>query len=124
MKITEFSKRRMRQSADQWRVDDEFYQPMYNYLVHGFSPGSFFTSVLANNFMDAVMRSHPSNTIPALKSLSGWIRDSFPLNSRGSYDQVDAWLSLTESERRGYLENANLIFNEKEEVEQYLRQTE
>jgi len=122
MNITEFSKRRMRQSADVWRVDDEFYQPMYNYLVHGFSPGSFFTSVLANNFIDAMMRSHPSNTIPALKALSGWIRDSLPLCSRGSYAAVESWTRMTDSERRVHLEVAQLIFTEKDEVEQYLRQ--
>lgn len=123
MKITEFSKRRMRESADKWRVDDEYFQPMFNYLVYGFNPGSFFTSVLANDFYGAMMRSHPMNTVTSLKSLVGWIQDSFPSCSHGSYDNVQAWSGLTEEERRTFLEDYQLIFTEKAEVEQYLRQT-
>ena len=123
MKITEFSKRRMQDSAHKWQVDDEYYQHMFRYLVYGIEPGSFFTSVLANDFYGAMMRSHPLNTVTALKKLSGWIRDDFPPCCYGSYEAVNTWSGMTDSERRKYLEFARLIFTEKAEVEQYLRQT-
>lgn len=114
----------MRESADKWRVDDEYFECMVRYLVHGLNPGSFFTAVLANDFHGAMMRSHPLNTVTALKSLVGWVHDDFPAYSYGSYEKVEAWSNMPEEERRKYLEFARLIFTEKAEVEQYLRQTE
>lgn len=123
MNITEFSKKRMRDTAYKWRVDDEYYQCMFNYLVYGLNPGSFFTSVLANDFHGAMMRSHPLNTVTALKGLVGWIHDDFPAHSYGSYEKVKEWSAMPEQERRKYLEFSRIIFTEKQEVEQYLRQT-
>lgn len=99
-----------------WNVDAEYADPMFNYLVYGFSPGSFFTSVLANDFYDAVVRSHPANTIPALKKLVGWVRDSMPREAYGSYAAVDHWISLTSDERRAVLEAHDLILTPKEET--------
>ena len=82
---------------------------MYNYLVHGFNPGSCFTAVLANDFLSAVSRSHPSNTIEAFKHLAGWIRDTVPAEARGSYEAVDHWTSMGPEFRRAVLERAGLV---------------
>jgi hypothetical protein len=78
MKLTPFSRNRILKTFQQWDVPKDFADPMFNYLVHGYGPGSCFTAVLANDFLSAVSRSHPSNTIEAFKALAGWICDTVP----------------------------------------------
>lgn len=121
MKITQYSRVRFMESADQWRVLQEHFDPLFNYLVYGFEPGSFWTAVLANDFFRAVQSSHPSNQIPALKATVGWIQDRFPRKSFGSYDQIAAWLRTAEADRRAILASRGLIYTEQEEVEMALR---
>jgi hypothetical protein len=121
MKITNYSKNRIMESAHQWSVDREYYDPLYNYLVMGWSPGGFWTAVLSNDFYGAIQRSHPANQIAALKKASGWIGDRFPRSAWGTFDRVDRWLSATDEERRLELEKSKLIYTEHEEVEMALR---
>jgi len=97
-------------------VDKEFAEPMYNYLVHGFNPGSCFTSVLANDFYGAIQRSHPANTITAFKELTGWLHSEAPRESYGSYDAVSDWCYLPAEQRRFILEENNMIYTEQEEI--------
>jgi hypothetical protein len=89
---------------------------MYNYLVWAYSPGSFFTAILANDFMRAMSTSHPANTVPALKRLATWIHNEMPLEAWGSYAKVEAWLTLGPNERRDILERRGLIYTPKEET--------
>ena len=116
MNITKLSRNRMMESATRWTVAREYFDPLYNYLVYGFEPGSFWTAVLANDFFSAMSHSHPSNSIPHLKHVVGWIRDSFPVNSYGNYHLVKDWLELEAIDRRLYLEEARLIYTEQEEI--------
>lgn len=116
MKLSEHSRNRLLKTFELWAVPGEFANPMYNYLVHGFSPGGCFTSVLANDFMNAVGRSHPSNTIEAFKSLAGWIRDTVPGEAWGSYEAVELWTKLTADQRRKILEELDLIYPAKQET--------
>ena len=116
MNLTEHSDLKIQATFDQWEVDGEYAQIMYNYLVYGFNPGSFFTSVLANDFVGAVNRSHPGKSISALKRLVGWIRDYMPATAWGSYGAVKAWVDLDASQRRQILEEHSLIFTEREET--------
>lgn len=122
MKLTKFSERRMKESADVWQVDIDFYDPIHNYLVHGLEPGRFFTAVLANDLLSAMSQCHSANTVAALKALAGWIRDSLPAVAYGSYAQVELWLNMTNEERRYHLALAGLIYTEREEVDQLLRE--
>jgi hypothetical protein len=104
-------------SAKLWEVpQDDFAGPMLNYLVYGYEPGSCFTAILANDFFRAVQHSHPSNTVESFKALAGWINESFPKVSYGSYQAVDNWTKLSDDERRTVLERYSLIFTEKEEM--------
>jgi hypothetical protein len=89
---------------------------MYNYLVYGYEPGSFFTAVLANDFCSAVQRSHPANTIEALKHLVGWMRDAMPVKSMGSYQAVKDWTKLEQEQRRSLLEWRGLIYSVEDEM--------
>jgi hypothetical protein len=116
MKLSDYSKNKLKKTMSYWKVDTDYGEPMFNYLVHGYEPGSFFNAVLANNFFDAVARSHPANTMPALKNLTGWIRDCMPKEAWGSYDAVKHWTGLTDAERRASLEAHNLILTPKEET--------
>lgn len=121
MNITKLSRSRMMESATRWTVPREYFDPLYNYLVHGFEPGSFWTAVLCNDFFEAIQHSHPSNDIPALKHTAGWIRDSFPPESYGDYHRVQEWIKLAPGYRRMSLEAAQLIYTEQEEIMRGLR---
>lgn len=116
MKLSKHSRARINQTFKHWDVDKDFSDPIYNYLVFGYSPGSFFTCVLANDYHRAILRSHPANTIPALKKLSGWILDVMPKESFGTYAAIDKWLVLSTKERRRVLEEHRLIYTEEEEM--------
>lgn len=116
MEITKYSRNRMMESATRWTVPREYFDPLFNYLVHGFEPGSFWTAVLANDFMRAMQHSHPGNSIPHLKHVVGWIQDSWPVMSYGNHVLVKAWMELESIERRLCLEDARLIYSEQDEV--------
>ena len=116
MNLTKFSRDRMMVTASRWTVPRDYFEPLYNYLVHGFEPGSFWSAVLANDFMRAVQHSHPSNDILALKSTVGWIQDSFPVESYGNRFIVGDWVNRSGHERRQILESARMVYTEQEEV--------
>ena len=116
MNITKFSRNRMMESATRWTVSREYFDPLYNYLVYGFEPGSFWSAVIANDFMRAMQHSHPSNSIPHLKHVVGWMQDSWPADSYGDRDTVILWMDLESGNRRRILESSRLIYSEQEEV--------
>jgi hypothetical protein len=121
MNITKFSRDRMMLSATRWSVPREYFDPLFNYLVHGFEPGSFWTAVLCNDFMRAMQHSHPSNTIDALKSTVGWIQDAFPCEAYGDRLVVQEWIDRDPHDRRMILESARMIYTEQEEIIKGLR---
>jgi len=114
--LTKFSRDRMMVTASRWTVPRDYFEPLYNYLVHGFEPGSFWSAVLANDFMRAVQHSHPSNDISALKNTVGWIQDSFPEQSYGDRFIVGDWVNRSGHERRQILESTDMIYSEQEEI--------
>ena len=116
MNITHFSRERLYKTFKEWEVDSDFADPIANYLVYGYEPGSCFTAVLANDFIGAVRSSHPSNTVEAFKALAGWIHSHVPPQAYGSYDRVQAWCELDSDERRPILERNRLIYTAKEET--------
>lgn len=117
MNISKYSQARIKQSAIDWNVDKDYFDPIYNYLVHGFEPGSFFSAVLANDFFRAMSHSHPANSVLALKNLTGWIRS---LMGHGIFwggeAVVKQWLMFTDEQRREQLEALNLIYPEQDEI--------
>ena len=116
MKLTAHSRNRLLRTFSKWDVPKYFADPMANYLVHGYNPGGFFTSVLANDFHGAIARSHPANTVEALKLLGGWITDCAPREAHSSYDAVSNWCYLPPKSRRQILEEYGLIYTEEQEV--------
>ena len=116
MNLTKFSRDHMMVTASRWTVPRDYFEPLYNYLVHGFEPGSFWSAVLANDFMRALQHSHPSNDIPALKNAVVWILNSFPEQSYGDHDRVILWQALEPIQRRRILESTDMIYTEQEEI--------
>jgi hypothetical protein len=116
MELTKFSKKRFYDSFHYWNVDDEFAHPVQSYLLYGFEPGSCFTAILANDFLNAMLHSHPGNSVTAFKTLASWIVNCMPPEAYGSYDKVKAWLHMDEADRRAVLEKCQLIYTEQEEV--------
>ena len=122
MKLSEHSKNRFYKSFQEYDVPREYAEPIFNYFVYGYGPGSFFTSLLANDAMSAIMRSHPANTIDSLKMLVTWLENS---RSRsviwGDYDTINRWCRAAEGYRRAVLENIGLIYSEDQEMMLVLR---
>ena len=116
MIITVFSRDRLYRTFKQWEVPNDFADPMANYLVYGYEPGSCFTAVLANDFVGAIRSSHPSNSVEAFKALAGWLYSHVPPQAYGSYERVRAWLDLDADERRAILEHNRLIYTAQEET--------
>jgi hypothetical protein len=116
MNITHFSRERLYKTFKAWEVPQDFADPMANYLVYGYEPGSCFSAVLANDFIGAIRSSHPSNTVEAFKALAGWIHSHLPPQAYGSYDKVQAWCDLDAEKRRAILEHNRLIYSAKEET--------
>jgi hypothetical protein len=116
MNITVFSRNRLYRTFKEWEVPEDLADPMANYLVYGYEPGSCFTAVLANDFIGAIRCSHPSNTITAFKALAGWIHSHVPPQAYGSYDKVTAWCDLDPEDRRAILEHNRLVYTPKEET--------
>jgi hypothetical protein len=116
MIITVYSRERLYATLDKWDVPRDFADPMANYLVYGYEPGSCFTAVLANDFVGAIRSSHPSNTVEAFKALAGWLYSHVPPEAYGSYERVRAWLDLDADERRDILEHNQLIYTAREET--------
>ena len=121
MNLTYHSKNKLMQTFATWDVPKDFAEPFYNYLVYGWSPGSCFSAMLANDFASAISRSHPSNTIEAYKALVGWIRDTVPEEAYGSYEKVKAWGGINPEQRRVILEHNGLVYTSKEEVVKILK---
>ncbi len=119
--VSKLNRDRVMLTASRWSVARDYFDPLYNYLVHGFEPGSFWTAVLANDFMTAVQHSHPSNDIPALKHAVGWIRDTFPEGSYGDLRSVRYWVNMDPIERRMTLEHHRILMTEQEEIMALLR---
>ena len=110
------SRNRMYKTFQSWDVPEDFAMPMYNYLVYGLAPGSFFSAVLENNFKKAIQHSHIGNSIIALKALTGWIHECMPNQAYGSNYLIAEWLKLDGAQRRKVLEAYDLIYTQQEET--------
>ena len=122
MKLSKHSRNKLLETFAQYEVPKEYADPIFNYLVDGFHPGSFWNSVFANDFMGAMARSHPANTIVALKKTVSWMMNHL-INgtTHGSYEVVDAWLKKNPAERREVLEALGLVYSEQSEIVMILK---
>ena len=122
MNLSKHSKERFNETFKYYMVDDEYSQSIYNYLVYGLEPGSFWASVFANDFINAMMTSHMANKIPNLKNAARWIYFKMPDPAFGSYDAVNQWLNMPDDERRTFLEKKELIYTPEKETWMILKE--
>lgn len=117
MEIGKYSRNRLLKTFQEYHVPQEIAQSVYDYLVNGFHPGGFYSAVMANDFVGAMMRSHPLNDIPSLKHLSTWMGNNLQHGiAWGSRQAVENWLSLTDDERKTHLANWGLVYTQEDEV--------
>jgi hypothetical protein len=116
MNLAKVSIDRLHDTFSHWKVDEHYFDPMYNYLVYGLDTGRFLRSVLANDCMSVFNTIHPNLTIQSLKRLCNWIANCLPTQAYGSYHNVDQWINLSEEKRRELLEIYALIYDTKQEI--------
>ena len=101
--------RKFAASCAGWAVPAQWAEVLFNYLVHGFPPGGFFTSWLANDMMDAMCHVHPGARVDDIKYTTKWIINEAPEQCHGSYEKVGAWLALSNDERRKICEDRKIL---------------
>ena len=90
-------------------------QALLMYLLGGVEPGSFYTGVIKNEF-NAILHSHPSNSIESLKSIVRWMQGHWPAEAYGSADAFNRWTRMSDEQRRAALVDAQMIFTPKVEL--------
>lgn len=78
-------------------------QSLENYIMHGFEPGGFLTSVLANDLFMAVGRADYWNKTN-LHHIVHNVIHNMPSLSFGSYEAVTDWCRDADSRRSYYVE--------------------
>lgn len=84
-------------------------QSLENYLMHGFEPGGFLTSVLANDLQLAVGRADAWNK-ERLPEIVDEVVFKMPAISIGSYKAVQDWCKDVDGRRSRYAEQKEKEF--------------
>jgi len=100
---------KFQRSFDHFDMSIDFMQDLYNYVIMGFDPGSFFTAIFANDFVGACHRSHPCNSWSDIRETGKWLTFEAPEQCWGSYEKVEAWLKLDNETRTKICEDKGLI---------------
>lgn len=116
MYLSTINKQRIQSSFEYWGLTKDFSDPLYHYLVFATSPGGFFTSLLANDCMTALGKSHPANSLEMLKNIAGWVINYMPKEAWGTYEKVEHWKSLNDEQRQRILEDTGLILTPQKET--------
>jgi hypothetical protein len=84
----------MKQPVFQWdyfsEVPEHTREALENYFIHGYQPGGFLTSVLANDLVGAVSRADSTNK-RRIPEIVNWVVFNAPAGSWGSLEVVDSW---------------------------------
>lgn len=116
MKLTKYSADKLMNSLATHNVPKDWSESIYNYLVHGFQPGSFLTHLLSNDAMGMIGSSHPMNKIDTMKCLVQWLSRCPVGVFHGSRKAVESWMKKSPKQRRKFLETHRIIYTEQEEI--------
>jgi hypothetical protein len=94
-----------------WPVTNEWSRELENYIIHGYPPGSFFEAIFSNDLYRAACCSHPSNTWPAIITVVKWLLNEAPRECFGSRAKVDAWLAMSNDDRRKICEEQDILMS-------------
>ena len=83
-----------------FKIDPDSECSLWHYMAYGLEPGGMLTSILENDWYNAVSRAHPSLPVSVLKGLQTWVEYHAPIQSYGSADKMVGWYKLTNEERR------------------------
>ena len=97
------------------KIPEHTRETLVNYLMKGWEPGGFVTSMLAMDMERAVYAADFVNG-PNMQQIARWIIEYCPRESWGSYEQVTNWLNDINDRRTRFVERV-----EKEEVWNLLR---
>jgi hypothetical protein len=73
------------------------------YLIHGYGPGGFLSSVLAGDFFRAISTADTANR-QMLWVIGRWISNEAPHGSWGSYEAIDRWCHNINHCRTNYVD--------------------
>lgn len=106
-----------RTRLNSWNITHTDINEMYNYLVMGFEPGSFFKGLLCNDAFEMISHSHISNRTETLKPLVNFLL-SVGLDgvAYGSKEAYTSWRNMSKSDRKKHLENVGLFLSEKSQT--------
>lgn len=122
MNLSKYSKLKFFGELNHWHLDADTMQQLYNYLVHGFSPGSFHEALFSNDAAGALSRSHPGNNLLNLINLARFLRSTVLWGRAfGSYEVVGEWLRMSDEQRRAILIDAGMANSEARDIDLALR---
>jgi len=76
-------------------------ESLENYLIHGYPPGGFVTSVLTNDLYGAVSKADYENKTN-ITAITDWVINHAPPRTWGSIDVVNAWINDEDNRRTQY----------------------
>ena len=101
-----------------WHVPDHTKQALEDYILRGYTPGSFLTAVLRNDFVNAVCRADHINA-EHLKDIAKWIVNHAPAGCWGGDRAIAEWLDDTDGIRSEYYKH-----HEQKRMWEILKETE
>lgn len=72
------------------------------YILHGYRPGGFLTSLLSGNSFNALHKADPMN-VSNFGGIHIWIIENLPEESYGTTENVHNWINDTNYVRTNYL---------------------
>jgi hypothetical protein len=78
-----------------------------DYLLYGYAPGGFLTSMFANDIFSAVYKADSANR-HHLNEITKWIVTQAPVASKGSYKAVENWCNDVNGHRTAYSKEITL----------------
>jgi len=102
--------------STEYNVPVHTQEALEHYLISGFQPGGFLSSMLAMNMERAVYNADVANK-QAFVSIARWIIEYAPKASWGSYQAIDDWCADKDGRRTKYGTNI-----EKEYVARVLKE--
>lgn len=83
-------------------IPEHIHQGFEYYLIHGIKPGSFLSSVIANDLIRSVQCADSIN-LTQLHNIALWVFDNMPQHSYGSYESLDRWSKDKSGIRSAYV---------------------
>jgi hypothetical protein len=105
-----------KKSFNLWPVHPDWQRELMNYLVNGWTPGSFHLALFENDLVGAANHTHVANRWEWIVDFMKWLQNNAPHGSWGSPEAVREWLALDPKTRRNMLNRSNpkLMLTEEE----------